>query len=209
LYLTSRTLDGRTQRARSRPAEAEFCFGSVDAMTGPDIASISKDWERELPGLDIHVFQLSSLLTRLADLMEQEFQLVARENQLRPGDLRVLLALARSGPGYALSPVRLVHRLMITSGGVSKQIDRLAELGLVRRTQEYDGSRGTLVHLEPEGRRIAIKAMTRICATYGGLEELDKADAQSLIDRLQGLYEHVNRSLQQEAIRKETEGKSK
>jgi hypothetical protein len=89
-------------------------------MNRPDIERIANDWQAELPGLDLTPFVLSSLIQRIAQIIEQEFVQLAREYELRPGDLRVLLALGRSGPNHALSPARLFRELMVTSGGVSK-----------------------------------------------------------------------------------------
>ena len=108
----------------ARPPAPVLSRGRVDAVTGPDIASISGDWERELPGLDISLFQLSSLLTRIADLIEQEFARVASGNELRPGHLRV--------------PIRARRRIRTTSAGSGDLEPDDAEPLIGRLDELYD-----------------------------------------------------------------------
>ena len=142
-------------------------------------------WQRELPDLDVTNIALASAVHRIAQLLEQDFTALAKEYDLLPSEMRILLALRRSPPDYALSPTRLFRQLMVTSGAVTKQVNRLCERGLVNRRLDPRTPRGQLVHLEPAGRHIADQTVRRMCTVHAGLEALDRADAHQDIVMLQ------------------------
>jgi len=141
-------------------------------------------WSAELPDLDLNPFLVSGTIMRLAQRLERVFTATARARGVGPGELRILLALRRSGPKYALSPTALFRSLMITSGAVSKQVDRLAELGLVARVADPDVLRGVLIQLRLAGRETAEDAMREICSANGGLENLSSEDASTVLSAL-------------------------
>jgi DNA-binding MarR family transcriptional regulator len=157
----------------------------------PRPSDVAEQWSHELGDLDTTPFLLVSTVQRLRSHLERAFTGLAKEYDLRPADLRVLLALRRSGPDCALSPTVLFRQLMITSGAVSKQIDQLADLGLVTRVADPNVLRGLLVRLEPAGRDIAEQAMRRICSSYCGLETMDDAQAQHVLAALHVLVDVV------------------
>jgi len=166
-------------------------------LAAPDPRRAAASWSAELDGLDVTSFMVAATVQRLSAHIERAFVAVARRHQLGPGDLRILLALRRSGPRYALSPTDLFRRLLITSGAVSKQVDRLVEVGLVTRVADPDTLRGLLVRLEPAGRAIADAAMREICSDFLGLERLDPERAQralAALGELQGLMEAASAS---------------
>ena len=132
-------------------------------------AEVAALWSAELPDLNLNPFLVSGTIMRLAQRLERVFTATARARGVGPGELRILLALRRSGPGYALSPTALFRSLMITSGAVSKQVDRLAELGLVARVADPDVLRGVLIQLRPAGRETAEDAMREICPPTAAL----------------------------------------
>ena len=85
------------------------------------IGEITREWERERPDLDLRDFLLAIYLRRLGRLIENEYN---RMCQARFGmsawDMRVLLALRRGGPPYAMRPTDLFEALLVTSGAVTK-----------------------------------------------------------------------------------------
>lgn len=78
---------------------------------------------------------------------------------LGEGDYDVLASLRRRGPPYLLTPTQIIEECMVTSGAVSKRVDRLAALGLVERVASKSDGRSTLVHLTPKGRRLMDEAL--------------------------------------------------
>lgn len=159
----------------------------------PDPRDVAAAWSAELDGLDVSAFLVGSAVQRLARHYERAFVKLVRRYDMGPAEMRILLVLGRSAPKYALSPTDLFRQLLITSGAVSKQIDRLAEDGLVTRVADPDSLRGLLVRLEPAGKEIADAAMREICSSrYSGLEQLDGEQIRDCLDmltRLQGMVE--------------------
>ncbi|MGW3984451.1 MarR family winged helix-turn-helix transcriptional regulator [Streptomyces mirabilis] len=158
----------------------------------PGLELLAEQWNREFGGgLDVTPFVLLASITRMGVLIEREFTALAREFDLRPGDLRVLLALRRSGPRQALSPAQLFRTLLITSGAVSKQIDSLEAMGLVTRVADPENLRGLLVRLEPEGREIANASMERVCTDFCGVEDLTGERLTATLDVLTDLLARI------------------
>ncbi|MCZ7631319.1 MAG: MarR family transcriptional regulator [Microthrixaceae bacterium] len=69
-------------------------------------------------------------------------------------DYAVLAALRRVGPPYTLAPNELYTGLERSSGGMTKMLKRLADLGLVRRVNNPADKRSKLVRLTAAGKRV-------------------------------------------------------
>ncbi|MDN5766352.1 MAG: MarR family transcriptional regulator [Humibacillus sp.] len=63
----------------------------------------------------------------------------------------MLAALRRSGDPFTLTPGQLSTSLLVTTGAISKRIDRLETRGLVRRTVSDADARGRRVTLTTAG----------------------------------------------------------
>ncbi len=116
------------------------------------IGHITRQWQQERPELDLGDFLLAIYLRRLGQLIENEYD---RMCQARFGmsarDMRVLLALRRGGPPYAMRPTDLFESLLVTSGAVTKQVDRLERRRLVKRLPDPKHGGGFRVQLTPRG----------------------------------------------------------
>lgn len=116
------------------------------------IDHITRQWQHERPDLDLGDFLLAIYLRRLGQLIENEYD---RMCQARFGmsarDMRVLLALRRGGSPYALRPTDLFEALLVTSGAITKQVDRLERRRLVKRLPDPDHGGGFRVQLTPRG----------------------------------------------------------
>ncbi len=116
------------------------------------IEEITRQWEQARPDLDLGDFLLAIYLRRLGRLIESEYE---RMCQARFGmsawDMRVLLALRRGGPPYAMRPTDLFEALLVTSGAVTKQVDRLQRRRLVKRLPDPDHGGGFRVQLTDRG----------------------------------------------------------
>ena len=90
------------------------------------IGEITRQWERERSDLDLRDFLLAIYLRRLGRLIEREYDRMWQARfAISAWDMRVLLALRRGGPSYAMRPTDLFAALLVTSGAVTKQADRL------------------------------------------------------------------------------------
>lgn len=69
----------------------------------------------------------------------------------------VLLILARtSGPGLSMRTIS--REQVLTTGGVTRLVDRMEKAGLVERATDPDDRRGRLVRLTPLGEETAVRA---------------------------------------------------
>ncbi|WP_399886824.1 MarR family winged helix-turn-helix transcriptional regulator [Streptomyces sp. BBFR51] len=90
-------------------------------------------------------------LFRLTDALDQHLRPPFQAAGLGSGDFDVLAALRRAGRPYALSAGELSRTVLVTTGAISKRVDRLEARGLVGRTVAEGDSRGCLVTLTAEG----------------------------------------------------------
>ena len=115
------------------------------------IDAILRQWRRERPDLDLAPLGLVGRLLRTAHLADAALADGLTAYALQPGWFDLMAALRRAGAPYELNPTRLARATMISSGGMTKRLDRLVEVGLVERRPDPDDRRGTLVRLTPRG----------------------------------------------------------
>jgi DNA-binding MarR family transcriptional regulator len=119
-------------------------------------------WRRERPGLDTSTLPPLVRLARLMLLGEAFQRAVLAPFELSAGDYAVLAALRRTGRPYALSPSQLYGRLERSSGGMTKILKRLEELGLVRRSPDPADGRSSRVVLT----RAGLELQDRVFAAF-------------------------------------------
>jgi DNA-binding MarR family transcriptional regulator len=69
----------------------------------------------------------------------------------------VLLILGRAG-GPGLSMGAIGREQVLTTGGVTRLVDRMEAAGLVERAEDPDDRRGRMVRLTPQGEQVAVRA---------------------------------------------------
>jgi len=145
---------------------------------------IAAQWARERPDLDVSALALLGRLFRVADLADDALGGPAAAHGLRPGWFDLLAALRRAGEPFELNPTELMRATMLSSGGMTKRLDRLAEAGLVARRPDPGDRRGTLVRLTPRGRDAIDAALeSHLAAEEALLGPLD-ADERARLDEL-------------------------
>lgn len=147
----------------------------------PDRLDLVGDaWRRERPDLDVEPQQVVGRLHRVANHLTDELVAVYARHGLTEGEFDVLATLRRGGPPYERSPGDLAAHTLVTSGGMTKRVDRLERAGLVtRRVSESDG-RARVVGLTERGREVIDAAFTDHMANERRLLDLlgpDQADA--------------------------------
>lgn len=130
-------------------------------MSEPDrVDRIQAQWRRERPDLDVSPQGVIGRLHRLADRLRDELTVVYAEFGLGEGEFDILAALRRAGDPFELAPGELARHTMVTSGAVSKRLDRLEAAGLVLRRGSASDGRGRIVALTDAGRRTIDDAFT-------------------------------------------------
>lgn len=136
------------------------------------MARIQQEWARERPDVDVSPQGVIGRLHRLADWLTDELVVVFRDSGLSAGEFDVLATLRRAGAPFERTPSDLAEGTMISSGGLTKRVDRLEDAGLVsRRPSEHDG-RGRVVALTPEGLTLIDDAFERHMANERRLVDL-------------------------------------
>src|SRR4051794_32176933 len=160
-------------------------------MTGKKqdaVDRIAEQWARERPDLDVGPMLVIGRLHRVAELLDQELRPVFAEAGLGNGDFDVLASLRRAGAPYKLSPSELADTTMVTSGAVTKRVDRLVRQGLVERTVSQTDGRGRVVALTAEGKRVQERLHPRHLANEERLVSvLDADERRQLADLLSKL----------------------
>jgi DNA-binding MarR family transcriptional regulator len=120
---------------------------------------ITAQWRRERPDLDPSPMGIIGRISRIATLAERELDRVFADHGLGGGDFDVLATLRRSGAPYRLTPGALSRSTMVTSGGMTKRLDRLESTGLIRREPDPRDRRGRLIALTDKGRTLVDRAV--------------------------------------------------
>jgi DNA-binding MarR family transcriptional regulator len=162
----------------------------------PDhVDRIVEAWQRERPDLDVTALALLARLFRTVQLADAALGQPLAAHGLQPGWFDVLAALRRAGEPYALTPTQLLRTMMLSSGGMTKRLDRLADAGLVERRPDPNDRRGTLVKLTDRG-KATIDALLPVHLTNEQqlLAPLSPAQQRTLDELLRSLLDGLEPS---------------
>lgn len=136
------------------------CMDDPQPQPPDRVARIQAEWRRERPDVDVTPQGVIGRLHRLADQLTEELCLVYGRYGLTEGEFDVLCALRRSGEPYERAPGGLAAHTMVTTGAMTKRIDRLERAGLVTRRRSDDDQRSRIVALTRPGRELIDRAFT-------------------------------------------------
>ncbi|ANC32509.1 MarR family winged helix-turn-helix transcriptional regulator [Isoptericola dokdonensis] len=157
------------------------------------VARIQEAWRRERPDVDVAPQGIIGRLHRLATHLDDELDTVYARHGLGFGEFDVLATLRRAGAPYERAPGEIAQHTMVTTGAVTKRLDRLVAAGLVeRRPAEGDGRR-RVVALTPAGLRVIDTAFTEHMANerrlVDQLSPTDQAALEGILRRWLAAYE--------------------
>jgi DNA-binding MarR family transcriptional regulator len=165
----------------------------------PGLDFLVEQWRRERPDIDLSAFVIAGTIKLIDHQAEAEFRRLASKFGIGPGDLRILLALRRSGVDNPKRPTDLFQSLIVTSGAVTKQVDRLVARGLVKRGADPSYQRGSLVRLTARGAKVADTAIQAICtretsigAAVANLSEEDRELGKRFLQRLLAQFDSLS-----------------
>jgi DNA-binding MarR family transcriptional regulator len=153
----------------------------MPAGTPDHIDGILAQWRRERPDLDVEQLGVLGRLFRAAQLADAALAERLAGHELQTGWFDLLAALRRAGKPHELNPTQLMEATMLSSGGITKRLDRLAEAGLIERRPDPSDRRGTLVRLTRKGKaRIDRAIETHVANEAQLLRSLEPAERRAL-----------------------------
>lgn len=128
-------------------------------MERDHVDTIVEEWALERPELDTSAIAVVGRVLRVARYLERKIERCLSTFGLGISEFNVLAALGRAGSPYSRSPTQLSQALLLTSGGLTKLLDRLEAAGLIQREPDPTDRRGLLVRLSPDGKARLDEAM--------------------------------------------------
>jgi DNA-binding MarR family transcriptional regulator len=151
-----------------------------------------EQWQDERPDLDPSPLAVVSRLLMLYPHLEHSADQALRRFHLSLWQFDVLAALRRSGAPFSLSPSRLTQLVTLSAGAMTNRIDRLEQLGLVRRGDDPGDRRGLRVSLTRKGRRLVDEAIVvRLDDARRNIARLTPAEVRGLAGLLRKLLSAV------------------
>ncbi len=148
---------------------------------------VPADWISEDAGGDPSTVLIIMWAGRLARRVDAFYQETLREHGLLYSDFSVLSILRFSGP---IAPKQLNTTLAITSGGLTKTIQRMEREGLVRRAPDPDDGRGTLVSLTRKGEQVIAPIFEKNIEAHEAIfSDLSKTDRERIATALRDLLD--------------------
>jgi DNA-binding MarR family transcriptional regulator len=153
---------------------------------------IVSQWNTQRPEIDASPMHVVGRISRLAADLEPLLAPVFTSRGLGDGEFDVLATLRRAGEPFELSPGDLGASMMVTSGAVTKRVDRLERSGLVTRRVSESDARARLIRLTDTGRRLVDDAVVDHVANEKRLiGSLTAAERRTLADLLRKLGESI------------------
>ncbi len=164
----------------------------TDPAGGPDaIDAMQAAWRVALPGLDPAALDLVGRVMVLAGRLEKRADGALAKHEMTLGQFDILATLRRQ-PGHRLSPSQLLKSVILSSGGMTSRLDRLAEVGLVARTADPADRRGVVVALTAKGKkRIDAAAAARFAEADAALPAMNEAERGELVRLLRQWVRHL------------------
>ncbi len=148
------------------------------------VAQVQQAWARERPDVDVRPQGVIGRLHRLANHLSEQLLLVYQRYGLGEGEFDVLAALRRAGPPFERAPGELASYTMVTTGAMTKRIDRLERDGLVTRRPSTTDRRGRVVALTKAGRKLIDRAFTDHMRNERRLLDLLPPDDAAQLEKL-------------------------
>ncbi|MFI6269863.1 MarR family winged helix-turn-helix transcriptional regulator [Micromonospora zamorensis] len=157
-------------------------------MDDDRITQIVGQWRRERPDLDPSPLLIIGRIQQLAVVLDAALRPPFAAADLGNGEFDVLAALRREGEPYALTAGQLSQRMLVTTGAVTKRVDRLIARGLVSRSVFESDARGRVVALAPAGMtlidQLIEEHLTNEARILRGLTDSDRAALERLLATL-------------------------
>ncbi|NYD40301.1 MarR family winged helix-turn-helix transcriptional regulator [Nocardioides panaciterrulae] len=150
------------------------------------VGRVMAQWREARPDLDVSPQGVIGRLHRLAMRLTEELAVVYARYGLGEGEFDVLATLRRAGAPYELTPSALAASTMVSSGAVTKRVDRCLQQGWVTRRHSDRDARGRVVALTDAGRELIDRAFEAHMANehrlVAGLSERQRTQLAHLLE---------------------------
>ena len=154
-------------------------------MTRDTIDQVQDDWSEQRPDLDPEPMGVVLRIQALARILGDQAAERLQEFELQWWQYDVLSALRRQGEPYRMAASELADSAFLTTGAMTNRIDRLEDLGLVRRRNDARDGRKVLVELTPGGLRLIDDAAeARFGVAMDALDTLNARQRETLSNLL-------------------------
>jgi len=132
---------------------------------------LPREWAEELGGVDADTMLLMTWLEVLSRRVHSAHREEVRNEGLANSEAKLIYYLLLEGPPYHQSPTQLNTNLELTSGGITKTVDRLEARGLVTRLPDEEDGRSIQVGLTAEGVEAARRVARAFARRYREIAE--------------------------------------
>jgi DNA-binding MarR family transcriptional regulator len=142
-------------------------------------------WAREIPDLDPVTEGIIERIQILAFNVNQSMEETLETYELDRRSFQLLGKLRRHGAPYRVSAGKLAAELRLSSGAMTNRLDRMEKAGLIRRLQDPNDRRGTLIEPTEHGHEAwdrTVGEAARREASFSGV--LTAAEKEKLHDLL-------------------------
>lgn len=123
------------------------------------VDGLTSAWRDEMPETDRIQVEMTRRAARLGVILQDRLADCLVPWGMTRADYSVVNVLRSVGEPYELRPTDLGARLLLSSGGVSNVLNRLARSGLIERERDSRDGRGSWVRLTPRGVEVAEATM--------------------------------------------------
>lgn len=138
-------------------------------MSRDTVDVIADIWTTELPGVVGLELELGKRAARLSAMLGERVNTELARLRLTKGEYEILAVLRAAGAPYRLRPSDLTNRLLLTSGGTSNLLRRLAAADLIEREADTSDARSSWVRLSAHGVKVAEEAVRSASAAQAEL----------------------------------------
>ena len=151
------------------------------------VSRVIAQWEQQDPTLDVSPIGVIGRVHSIADWLSEQRVALYAKYALGTGEFDVLAALLRSGPPYEMTPSALADWTLVSSGAVTKRVDRCMEQGWVTRRPGRGDGRSRVIALTPEGKELIdvvwAASISRVHELVSGLDLAERDQLAMLLDK--------------------------
>lgn len=151
-----------------------------DGPQRDSVGRLEAEWRNKHFGFSALPLAIGARIHRLSFYLEAELGRATGEYGLSAREFMALSALWRSGAPFALNPMQLLEEYLIPAATLTRQIDRLESLGLVKRKSDPSDRRAVLVQLTRSGRHVVEEIVVGRRTGQKLMEQLNRRELQDL-----------------------------